>query len=207
MPEIISLKNEFSKALEQAMVSLEAGGVIVFPTDTVYGIAAKYDNQHAIQRIYKIKDRDQTKALPVLIGKINQLKHISTDVTPTIEKLMNKFWPGALTLILTKNENVKTPLYLDNTIGVRLPNDQFVILLSEKVGPLATTSANKSGFPNTTNVELVLDQIGGYVDLIIDGGESPGGIPSTVVDCRDDNLTIIREGKIKLHELEEVLKK
>ena len=207
MPEIISLKNEFSKALEQAMVSLEAGGVIVFPTDTVYGIAAKYDNQHAIQRIYKIKDRDQTKALPVLIGKINQLKHISTDVTPTIEKLMNKFWPGALTLILTKNENVKTPLSLDNTIGVRLPNDQFVILLSEKVGPLATTSANKSGFPNTTNVELVLDQIGGYVDLIIDGGESPGGIPSTVVDCRDDNLTIIREGKIKLHELEEVLKK
>lgn len=206
MPEIINLKNEFSKALEKAMVSLEAGGVIVFPTDTVYGIAVKYDNQHAIQRIYQIKDRDQTKALPVLIGNTNQFKQISTDITSTTEKLIQKFWPGALTIVLTKNENVKTPLSMDNTIGVRLPNDHFVISLSEKVGPLATTSANKSGLPNTTNVEQVLDQIGEYVDLIIDGGESPGGIPSSVVDCRNDNLILLREGKIKLHELEEVLK-
>lgn len=201
MPEIINLKHQFEQALKKSIEILNAGGLIVFPTDTIYGLASKFDNLSAIQRIYTVKDRDQTKALAVLVGNISQVEEVSDEIPPIAKRLMEKFWPGALTIVLQKSNKIVTPLSQDNSIGIRIPDDQFVRLLSENTGPLATTSANISGLPSTTNVSEVLAQLRDLVDLIIDGGESPGGVASTVVDCRKNVIELLREGAISKQDL------
>lgn len=204
MVQVINLQHDFSNALEESMRILNSGGIIVFPTDTVYGLAARMDDSSAIQRIFSVKGREQTKALAVLIGEVNQVNLVGDEISTNARKLMEKYWPGGLTLVLKKNEEVLTPLSQDNSIGVRLPDDEFVRLLSKRMGPLATTSANKSGYPSTTNVSLIKDQLGDLVDLIIDGGESPGGIASTVVDCRSNEIKILRVGAIPPEEIKKL---
>jgi len=201
LPEIINLKHQFEQALKKSIEILNAGGLIVFPTDTIYGLASKFDNLSAIQRIYTVKDRDQTKALAVLVGNISQVEEVSDEIPPIAKRLMEKFWPGALTIVLQKSNKIVTPLSQDNSIGIRIPDDQFVRLLSENTGPLATTSANISGLSSTTNVSEVLAQLRDLVDLIIDGGESPGGVASTVVDCRKNVIELLREGAISKQDL------
>lgn len=201
MPEIINLNLQFEQALEKSIEILNAGGLVVFPTDTIYGLAAKFDNLSAIQKIYNVKDRDQTKALAVLVGNISQVEDVSDEIPRIAKRLMEKFWPGALTIVLQKRKEIVTPLSQDDSIGIRIPDDRFVRVLSENIGPLATTSANKSGMTSTTNVSEVLGQIGDLVDLIIDGGESPGGIASTVVDCRNNRIEVLREGALTKNKL------
>lgn len=201
MPEIIDLRKSFEKALEKSVSILNKGGLIVFPTDTVYGLAAKFDETEAIERIYQVKGRDQTKALAVLVGNLDQLKIISTGISKNATKLIKYYWPGAMTLILEKRGDLKAQLSIDNSIGIRIPDDRFVRELSERIGPLATTSANRSGFPSTTRVDEVLEQIGNLVDLIVDGGECEGGVPSSVVDCRFEEIKILRDGAIPKEEI------
>ena len=196
MPEIINLVNSYPEAVERSINVLNEGGVIVFPTDTVYGLATKYDNYQGIQRIYQVKGRDQTKALAVLIGNIDQADLIASGSPIVSKKLMAKFWPGALTIVLKKRSDLKSPLSVDDSIGIRIPDDKFVRELANHIGRLATTSANRSGFPSITKIDEVIDQIGSYVDLLIDGGECTGGIPSTVIDCRNEKYKILREGAI-----------
>lgn len=196
MPEIIDLRKSFEEALEKSVFILNKGGLIVFPTDTVYGLAAKFDEPDAIERIYQVKGRDQTKALAVLIANLDQVKIISPRITENASKLIKYFWPGALTIIFEKREDIITPLSIDNSIGIRIPDDFFVRQLSNRIGPLATTSANRSGFPSSTKVDEVLEQIGDRIDLVVDGGECEGGIPSSVVDCRSEEIKILREGAI-----------
>jgi release factor-specific protein-(glutamine-N5) methyltransferase/tRNA threonylcarbamoyl adenosine modification protein (Sua5/YciO/YrdC/YwlC family) len=205
MPEIIDLRKSFEKALEKSVSILNKGGLIVFPTDTVYGLAAKFDEPESIERIYQVKGRDQTKALAVLVANLNQIKILSPRISENTTKLIKYFWPGALTLFLEKREDLKAPLTIDNSIGIRIPDDRFVRELSERIGPLATTSANLSGFPNTTKVDEVLAQIGNLVDLILDGGECEGGIPSSVVDCRSEEVKILRDGAIPKEEIYRIL--
>lgn len=206
MPKIISLKKEFNDALRISVSILNQGGLIVFPTDTVYGLGGKYDNPEAIQKIYEVKGREQTKALAVLIGELSQIPLVAEFVSNLGMKLTNHFWPGGLTVVVQKNSKITTALSKDNSIGIRIPNDAFVRQLCREVGPLANTSANLSGFPNTTNVYEVIDQLGDRVDLVIDNGECKGGIPSTVIDCRDDQLKILREGIISRKQVESFLK-
>ena len=201
MPIIVDLQESFEEALQQSVKILNNGGLIVFPTDTVYGLASKFDQNEAIQRIYQVKGRDQTKALPVLISNLDQIELISKGLSENALKLARFFWPGALTVILEKREDLQVPLSIDDSIGVRIPDDPFVRKLAEQVGPLVTTSANLSGLPSTTNIDEVLKQIGDWVDLIIDGGECAGGIPSTVVDCRGEEIKILREGTILKEEI------
>jgi L-threonylcarbamoyladenylate synthase len=201
MPIIVNLRESFEGALEQSVKVLNNGGLIVFPTDTVYGLASKFDQSEAIQRIYQVKGREQTKALPVLISNLDQIELISKGLSENAIKLARFYWPGALTVILEKREDLQVPLSMDNSIGIRIPDDPFVRNLAEQVGPLATTSANLSGLPNTTNIDEVLKQIGDSVDLIVDGGECAGGIPSTVVDCRGEEIKILREGTISKEEI------
>ncbi len=201
MPEIIDLRKSFDEALEKSVFILNKGGLIVFPTDTVYGLAAKFDEVEAIERIYQVKGRDQTKALAVLVANLDQIKIISHGISQNARKLIDYYWPGAMTIILEKRMDLKTPLSIDNSIGIRIPDDPFVRQLSERIGPLATTSANRSGFPSTTKIDEVLDQIGDRIDLIVDGGEIEGGIPSSVVDCRGEEIKILREGAIPKEEI------
>lgn len=201
MPIIIDLRKSFEKALEVSVKVLNKGGLVVFPTDTVYGLASKYNQNDAIQRIYLVKGREQTKALPVLISNLDQIELISTGLTKNARKLITSFWPGALTIILEKRYDLQVPLSMDSSIGIRIPDDPFVRSIVEQVGPLATTSANLSGLNSATNIDQVLKQIGNVVDLVIDGGECSGGIPSTVVDCRGAEIKILREGIISKEEI------
>jgi len=201
MPEIIDLRKSFEEALEKSVFILNKGGLIVFPTDTVYGLAAKFDEVDAIKRIYQVKGRDQTKALAVLIGNLEQIKIISPSISVNAAKLIKNFWPGALTIIFEKRKDLITPLSIDNSIGIRIPDDPFVQQLSKRVGPLATTSANRSGFPSTTKIDEVLEQIGDRIDLVVGGGECGGGIPSSVIDCRGEEIKILREGAIPKEEI------
>ena len=201
MPEIINLLNSYEQAIERSIEVLNKGGLIVFPTDTVYGLASKYDEIEAIQRIYQVKGRDQTKALAVLIGNTKQVELIAAKIPKSASKLMEKFWPGALTIVVQKRIDLKSPLSIDNSIGIRIPNDDFVRELSNYIGPLATTSANLSGYPNTKNIFEVIDQIGDFVDLVIDGGECSGGIPSTVIDFREEEIKILRVGAISKEDI------
>ncbi len=190
------IKMEEKSALEEAADVLDLGGLVVFPTDTVYGLAAKVTDTAAIERIYNVKGREQTKAIAVLIGELSQLSAVAEEISEKTENLLQSFWPGALTAVVSKRPELPTTLSLNLTIGVRMPDFDFARALIKKVGPLATTSANLSGFDTAINAEMAYKQLNGKIDLIIDGGVCSGGVASTVVDCTDELFRILRVGAI-----------
>ena len=184
------------RAVREALAVLRAGGLVAFPTDTVYGVGSLAFDDQAIERLFKAKERAQSKAIAVLIGEIRQLSRVAGQVTPAALRLARRFWPGALTLVVASHPDLPHNLSPQPTIGVRMPDHAFARALLRRAGPLATTSANLSGGANPRNAQDVLAQLVGRVELVIDGGEVPGGIPSTVVDCTQDLPKILREGAI-----------
>ena len=170
--------------------------IIAFPTDTVYGIGASLYSHKAIEKLYQVKIRAYQKAIAVLIGNLDQLSLVTESLSPIAEKLASRYWPGALTLILPKIDSLPDNLSPFPTIGVRMPDHWFTLELLKCVGPLATTSANISGQKDLVTCQEVIDQFGEKIKLIIDGGKTPGGIPSTVVDCTQPYPLILREGCI-----------
>ncbi len=205
MPHSPILSIHDPQAITSARRILQMHGTIAFPTDTIYGIAANAFDPEGIQNIYTAKQRPEEKALPVLIGEIEQLDGLLLYVGEHVRKLAAAFWPGALTLVLPKNENLPPDLSPYPTIGVRMPDLAFSLALLNATGPLATTSANRSGGPNPTTAQDVIDQLDGRVDLILDGGATPGATASTVVDATESDLKILRQGPISLAELQAVL--
>ncbi len=185
-----------SQTLPSALKILRQGGVIAFPTDTVYGLGCLVNFGHSIDRIYQIKERDLAKAIPVLIGAVDQLTQVAADPGNTASKLAAHFWPGALTLVVPRNPQLPANLSQLPTIGVRMPDHPFALALLRSAGPLATTSANLSGLTSPVTAQDVLAQLDGRVDLVIDGGSCPGGVPSTVVDCTGADPIILREGAV-----------
>lgn len=182
--------------IKQAASIIKDGGLIAFPTDTVYGLAASAFNPDAIKKLFFVKGRDFKKAIAILIGENNQLSLIASDFSGIARKLSDRFWPGALTLVVPIHQALPTIISPSETIGIRMPDHSFALRLLRETGPLATTSANVSGGTNPLTAEDVLEQLGKNPDLIIDGGICPGGIPSTVVDCTQHDIRIIREGGI-----------
>jgi L-threonylcarbamoyladenylate synthase len=183
-------------AIPLALEILAVGGLIAFPTDTVYGVAARIDSPQGIDRLYEAKARSASKAIAVLIGEVDQLALLTPGLTPSAEKLAQRFWPGALTLVVPKRPDLPANLSAMPTVGVRMPDHPFARALMRAAGPLATSSANISGEANTITAAQVRDQLDGRVELILDGGETPGGVPSTVVDCTIDPPRILREGAL-----------
>lgn len=202
--EILSIDDP--QAIPIAKKILDQNGLIVFPTDTIYGVAANTYSPTAILKVYNAKERPDEKALPVLIGDTKQLDELVLFVSDHVRRIAEAYWPGALTLILPKGPNIPTELSPYPTIGIRMPDLPFTLALLRAVGPLATTSANISGGVNPTSAEEVLSQLGGRVDLILDGGPTPGPTASTVVDATSPNLNILREGPISLEDLQSVFK-
>ncbi len=184
------------QAIPAALQILKSGGLIAFPTDTVYGLAADPFNPTAIQRLYAAKERDMSKAIAVLVGEVEQLGLVTPGLTSAADRLAARFWPGALTLVISRRPELPPELSALPTIGVRMPDHAFALSLLRASGPLATTSANRSGAENPLTAEDVLDQLGGRIELVLDGGRCPGGIPSTVVDCTVPDGRILREGAI-----------
>jgi L-threonylcarbamoyladenylate synthase len=192
-------------ANEIALEEINSLGVIAFPTDTVYGIGCLATKSNAVEKLFTIKGRDINKAIPILLGEISQLNQVAQPLSPQAASLAEHFWPGALTIIVNKLPNLPTVISLYPTIGVRIPNYPWLRQLICQSGPLAATSANLSGFPETKNVEEVLGQLIGKIPLVIDGGQCSGGIPSTVVDCSGLEVKILREGAIKGNEILSVI--
>lgn len=199
--QTVVLSTGDAAAIPVALQVLKAGGLVAFPTDTVYGLAADLFNPQAIDRIFEAKDRDMSKAVAVLLATIEQLEQVAQGISPQASKLAARFWPGALTLVLARKAGLPDNLSALPTIGVRMPDHAFARRLLTAAGPLATTSANRSGMPDATNAGQVLAQLDGRVDLVLDGGDSPGGVPSTVVDCTGADIRILRQGAIPAEEI------
>ncbi len=192
--ETLSLRHP--DIFNQAAAVIKAGGVVAFPTDTVYGIGVSAFDRKAIEKIYDVKGRSQLKAIPILVGDVGDLDQITPPLPPTIKLIIDRFWPGALTLVLPALPGLPDNLSPTATIGLRLPDHDQVRDLIRKSGPLAATSANISGKASALSAGEVLLQLNGRIDLILDGGTVPGGQASTVLDCSGEELKIIREGPI-----------
>jgi L-threonylcarbamoyladenylate synthase len=175
---------------------VQAGGIVAFPTDTVYGIGADLFQPDAVARLYEVKRRSTEKAIPILLGSKEDLPKVVGDIPEFADRLAQEFWPGALTIVLPKSSSVPTIVSSTGTIGVRVPDHPVAQQLLRAVGPLAATSANLSGTIEAIEATEVYKQLGGTIELIVDAGVTPGGRPSTVIDCTVKPATILREGPI-----------
>ena len=196
--ETLILCLDQTQSLSAAAGIIRAGGVIAFPTDTVYGIGASAFDETAIEKIYQVKERSQEKAIPILAADPSGLVGITPPPTEMVLSLMEKFWPGALTLILPLLPGLPANLSPTETIGVRIPDHDLTRELLRLTGPLAATSANLTGQESALTADEVLLNLGGKIDLILDGGISPGGVASTVLDCTKTEPLILRTGPVTL---------
>lgn len=189
------------QALSLATDIIKSGGVIAFPTDTVYGVGASAIDQNAIEKLYQVKGRSQEKAIPVLLADLEELTQITPTPGEMVQIIMGKFWPGALTLILPLQAGLPSNLSPTQTIGIRIPDFDLTRELLRHTGPLAATSANLSGQESAHNAEEVRENLSGEIDLILDGGISPGGVASTVLDCTKAEPLILRTGPVSWEEI------
>ena len=185
----------------QIVEILNRGGVVAFPTDTVYGLAVRYDLKEAILKMKEAKQRPETKPFPMMVSSKAQIERVAvTDARS--QKLIDQWMPGALTLVFKKRPEVDE-LVTNGfpTIGIRMPDDEFVLEIINRVGvPLLVPSANLSGQPSCTTSEEVLKQLEGRIDAVV-LGESGASTASTVCDTTGDELKILRQGPIKLEDL------
>ena len=184
--------------IEQAVAILRTGGVVAFPTDTVYGLGAHSGMASAIEKLYQVKGREWQKAIPLLIARIEDVTTIAVQVPEIAWRLAERFWPGPVTLVLPKAATVLDVLTGGaNSVAVRIPAHAVALKLISALGaPLAATSANLSGQPEAVTAGEVQHALGERVELILDGGCCPGGVPSTVVDVTTIPPIIRRRGAL-----------
>jgi L-threonylcarbamoyladenylate synthase len=190
----------------EAVGVLDAGGIVALPTDTVYGIACRLDVDGGVERLFAAKDRPPDKAIMVLVDDLEQVAAV-VELTPAARALRD-LWPGGLTLVLPLVPGAPLPQALTAgtaTLGVRVPDHPAPRFIARAVGPIPTTSANVSGAPDTRLATDVVAALGERVDLVLDGGPSPGGVPSTVVDCQGARPRILRAGAIPVARITAVL--
>jgi L-threonylcarbamoyladenylate synthase len=190
-----------SNSLAHALDVLSGGGLVAFPTDTVYGLGAMTFDANAVSKIYMAKGRGQEKAIPILVSDVDLIHRVSSGVSDYAVTLGKKFWPGPLTIVVPRHSTIPDVVSPLKTVGVRIPNLNVARELLRLTGPLAVTSANLSGQTSPSTAKGVFAQLTGRIPLILDGGVTPGGIPSTVVDCTGEAPVIIREGPISLEEM------
>ncbi len=204
MPGILS--QDISEQVEKGVSILKQGGVIAYPTDTVYGLGASAYLPEAVERIFEVKGRPRNMPLPLLLANESQLTEVTEELPPVARLLIKEFLPGALTLVLPKSASVPDIVSGGGcTVALRIPAHPVPVALAVGLGaPLVGTSANLSGRPSPLTAEEVDSQLGGKIDLIIDGGRCPGGKESTVVDLTGEKPVILRQGAIPAEDIERV---
>ncbi|MFB5635758.1 MAG: L-threonylcarbamoyladenylate synthase [Nitrosopumilus sp.] len=191
------------EGIRTASQIINKGGIVVFPTDTVYGIGCDPYNKTSVEKIYEIKSRDITKSLPVLTHSKETAKKIAQFNTIT-EKIADKFWPGPLTMILkVTDDKIKESLNLKDKIAIRVPNQKCTLELLQKCNFLVGTSANVSGNSSHTNPKDCLQSLEGY-DVFVDGGIISGKGESTIIEIENSKIKIIREGSLNKEEILQV---
>jgi len=195
------------REIEKGVKILQKGGVIAFPTDTVYGLGADAFNSKAVERIYEIKNRPKHRQLPLLIADVERLITLADSIPEIAWFLARRFWPGGLTLVLPKTDSLPAYLASGPTIAVRVPDHPVCLALIQRLGnPIIGTSANISDQPAALTADEVGQQLGGKIDLIINGGKCPGGKESTVVDVTRESPIILRQGIIPSDEIDKAYK-
>ncbi len=194
--------------IEKAGEIIKNGGIVIFPTETVYGIGANALDENAVRRIYEVKERDFNKPISVLVSNFDMIEEIARDITNIEYKLMRTFFPGPFTIILKKKDTIPNIVTSgQDTIGVRMPDSEIARKLIEYVGkPLATPSANISGKPSGVDPNEIKKDFDGKVNYFIDNGKSKLGISSTIVKVENDVPKILREGSISKEEIYKALK-
>lgn len=195
----LKLDGSDPSAITQGAALLKAGQTVVFPTDTVYGIGTGAFNEEGIKRIYGAKVREAAKGIPILLADIADLDQVAIDIPQLAWELAEQHWPGALTLVIPKNQNLPSNISPNNGIAVRIPDHELCReLIRQAGGVVATTSANLSGNPAAMSAADALEQLDGRVAAIIDGGTVLGGTPSTIISLLENKPVVIRQGPIKL---------
>jgi len=186
------------KAIAECRRVITEGGVVAFPTESFYGLGVKYDDLLALKKLNILKHRPKDKALPLIIGDRKVLALIVPSTGFIAEKLMKRFWPGPLTLLIPANKDL--PEFItagSGKVAVRIPGSSFALELAGSLDfPVTATSANISGMTPASQPDEVIRYFGDQIDLLVDGGETPGGKPSTIVDILDSKIEIVRKGSI-----------
>ena len=189
--------------LEEAVRSLNSGGVVVFPTDTLYGLGADVFSLAALQRIFSIKGRRADLALPVLVAGLDQVEAVAQPMSAQAQRLAERFWPGPLTLVMRRSSDLPGLVTGGaDTVAVRMPGHPVPLELARRLGrPITGTSANRSGQPDLLDLSALENQLGNLVDHIIQTGPVPAGTASTIVNVTGDTPQLLRGGAISLEEI------
>ena len=195
------------EVLRYAANFLTRGRVIAIPTDTFYGLAADPFNLAAVDEIYRVKGRPETRALPILVNCLEQAMLLTRERTNNFLKLAEAHWPGALTLVVDASHGLPLKVTAGTgQVALRWPKSALVDhLIDEFDGPITGTSANISGFPSCASAEQVMKQLGNRVPLVLDAGDTGASLPSTIVGLRGEEWKILREGAIPPAEIEKAL--
>lgn len=190
----------------QAAAVIRSGGLVVMPTDTVYGVAADLWNPDAVAALYAAKQRPPELAIPILLAGPSGLALVASHVPKAAEALGEAFWPGPLTIVVPKRADIPEIVSQLPTVGVRIPDHPAARMVIRACGgALAVSSANRSGGPAARTARAAADALGDAVALVLDGGTCPGGTPSTVVDATGEALTVLREGPVSAAALQTIL--
>jgi len=193
-----NLSLQVVRQIDKAIEILGKGGIVAFPTDTVYGLGADAFSNEATERIYKTKQRPRYLPLPILLADVSQIPAVAGSVSEIAQLLMKHFWPGGLTLVLPKAASFPDSINAGSSkVAIRVPNHVVPLTIIRRLGiPIIGTSANISDRASAVTAQEVEQQLGGEVDLIVDGGRCPGGLESTVVDVTGETPVVLRQGII-----------
>ncbi len=196
------------KTLKQIANSIIEGKIIIFPTETVYGIGTNGFDKSAIDKLYTTKKRSYDKPISLLVGSYDMIEKVAENLSSTEKKIINKFFPGPLTLIVKKNKNIPDILTANTEyVGVRMPQNDTALKIINAVGkPMAVTSTNISGMEANIDFEKSYKEFNDKVDYIIDGGVAKIGVASTVIQIVNDEIEVFREGIISKEEIEKAIK-
>ena len=208
------MTNRFSTAeptereagIAAAALAVQRGQLVVLPTDTVYGVGADAFSPEAVKRLLAAKGRGRDMPPPVLVSAATTLDALAVGVPSYARALMQELWPGPLTLVCRQQPSLQWDLGdTRGTVAVRMPDHEVAVELLSRTGPLAVSSANKSGLPAATNADQAETMLGDDVEVLLDAGESPGETPSTIVDVTGDTGRVLRLGAVSLERLNEIV--
>lgn len=202
-----SVDAEREEGVAEAGRAVQRGRLVVLPTDTVYGLGADAFNADAVTRLLKAKGRGRQMPPPVLVSAKSTLEALAIDVPDWARALVDELWPGPLTLVFRQQPSLQWDLgETRGTVAVRMPDHDLALELLSRTGPLAVSSANRTGLPPATDADDAERMLGEHVRVILDGGPTPGPVPSTIVDCTSSAGRVLRAGVVDLARLNEIVR-